>query len=123
VRDGWLVARRQVNQLALKRIETVSEPGRYADGSGLYLVADNKTAKRWLLRIMVQGKRRDLGLGSYPTVGLSEARDIARDYIRSARPGDDPTVTLRKSKRVPNFETIAKAYFEQHKGRWKNPKY
>jgi hypothetical protein len=81
------MAPRQVNQLTVKAIDAISKPGRYRDGSGLYLVADNKTAKRWLLRIMVQGRRRDLGL--YPLIGLSEARELARDYI--SRSGDDPT--------------------------------
>jgi integrase len=117
------MAPRQVNQLTVKAIDAISKPGRYRDGSGLYLVADNKTAKRWLLRIMVQGRRRDLGLGSYPLIGLSEARELARDYIRAARSGDDPTVTLRRSNSVPTFEEVARDYYAQHKSRWKNAKH
>ena len=117
------MAPRQVNQLTVKAIEAISEPGRYRDGAGLYLVADNKTAKRWLLRIMIQGRRRDLGLGSYPIVGLSEARDLARDYVRAARSGEDPTVTLRRSAATPLFEKVARDYFENHRARWKNEKH
>lgn len=117
------MAARQTNQLTVKAIDAVSVPGRYRDGSGLYLVADNKTAKRWLLRIMVQGRRRDLGLGSYPLVSLSEARELARLYLKAARAGDDPTVTLRRSSSIPNFETVARDYFAQHKARWKNAKH
>jgi len=112
--------RHKAQQLTVKAIEAISKPGRYGDGGGLYLVVDNKSAKRWLLRVMVHGRRRDIGLGSYRHVGLSDARDIAREYVRVARAGDDPTKTLRKQTAVPDFETLAKAYFEQHKGRWKN---
>jgi integrase len=118
-----VMAARQANQLTVKAIDAISEPGRYRDGDGLYLVADNKTAKRWLLRIMVQGRRRDLGLGSYPLVNLSEARELARLYLKAARAGDDPTVTLRRSSAIPDFETVARDYFTQHKARWKNAKH
>ncbi len=117
------MATRQTNQLTVKAIDAISDPGRYRDGGGLYLVADNKTAKRWLLRIMVQGRRRDLGLGSYPLVSLSEARELARLYLKAARTGDDPTVTLRRSSSIPDFETVARDYFTQHKARWKNAKH
>lgn len=116
--------RHKSQQLTVKAIEGISAPGRYPDGGGLYLVADNKSAKRWLLRIMVQGKRCDLGLGSYPVVGLSEARDFARDYVREARSGNDPRITLRnRVNSTPDFETVARDYHEQHKGRWKNLKH
>jgi integrase len=116
--------RHKSQQLTVKAIEAISEPGRYPDGGGLYLVADNKSAKRWLLRVMVQGKRTDIGLGSYQLVGLSEARDLARAYVREARAGNDPRITLRKRvEATPDFETLARDYFKQHKARWKNEKH
>lgn len=117
------MAARKIYQLTVKAIDAISEPGRYTDGGGLYLVADNKSAKRWLLRIMVQGRRRDFGLGSYPLVTLSEARDQARLYLKAARAGDDPKVTLRRSSSIPDFETVARDYFAQHRTRWKNEKH
>jgi hypothetical protein len=41
-----LTGRHKTNQLTVKAIEAISKPGRYGDGNGLYLVADNKSAKR-----------------------------------------------------------------------------
>ncbi|MEM7637384.1 MAG: Arm DNA-binding domain-containing protein, partial [Pseudomonadota bacterium] len=82
--------RHRTSQLTVKAIEAVAKPGRYPDGDGLYLVADNKNAKRWLLRIIGQGRRRDIGLGSYKLISLAEARDMAREYRRDARAGLDP---------------------------------
>ena len=50
----------------------------YGDGNGLYLRVDRSGATRWILRTMVQGKRRDLGLGSLSLTSLAEARVKAR---------------------------------------------
>ncbi len=64
-------------------------PGRYADGNGLYLVVDPSGARRWLLRIVIQRRRRDIGLGSARLVPLATARDTAIEMRRLARDGGD----------------------------------
>ncbi len=115
--------RHLTNKLTDKAIKGVKKPGRYGDGGGLYLVADNPSAKRWIWRGVIQGRRTDVGLGSYGRVSLSDARDIAREYVKIARAGDDPRLTLRNSGGVPDFETAARAYHKQHKKRWKNTKH
>ncbi len=58
--------------------------GRYADGNGLYLVVDESGARRWILRTVVKGRRRDIGLGSVSLVGLAAARDEATRLRRIA---------------------------------------
>ena len=45
------------------QVRQLKVPGRYADGNGLYLVVDPSGARRWILRTVVRGKRRDIGLG------------------------------------------------------------
>src|ERR1700689_301796 len=67
------------------RVNSISDPGRYGDGNGLYLVVDPSGAKRWVLRIVVQGKRRDIGLGGLRLVSLAEARTKALEYRRLAK--------------------------------------
>jgi hypothetical protein len=62
------------NALSPVKIRALSRPGRYADGSGLYLVVDPSGAKRWMLRTLVHGRRRDIGLGGVQLVPLLEAR-------------------------------------------------
>ncbi len=76
-------------------IRALRVPGLYADGKGLYLRVDNTGAKRWILRTMVQGKRRDLGLGGLRTTSLAEARQKAGVCRTIARQGGDPTRALR----------------------------
>jgi integrase len=115
--------RHLTGKLTDKAIKAIKKPGRYGDGGGLYLVADNASAKRWIWRGVIQGNRTDAGLGSFGRVSLSEARDSAREYVKAARAGDDPRVTLRDTGGVPDFETAARGYHDQHKERWKNPKH
>ena len=78
------------NALSAMRIRELSSPGRYADGNCLYLVVDPSGAKRWILRIMVHGRRRDMGLGGIRTVTLAEARAKAYRYRKVAREGGNP---------------------------------
>jgi hypothetical protein len=66
----------------------------HRDGNCLYLKADSSGSRRWILRTMVQGKRRDIGLGGLTTTGLAEARVMAQIYRGIARAGGDP-LTLR----------------------------
>jgi hypothetical protein len=71
-------------------VDILAEPGRHCDGNGLYLVVDRSGAKRWVLRIVVKGRRRDIGLGGASLVSLSEAREKAKAVRKIAREGGDP---------------------------------
>src|SRR5438270_3562220 len=87
--------------------------GRHADGFGLYLLVAATGAKSWILRVQVQGRRRDIGLGSVAQVTLSEARDKARELRKVAKNGLDPIAARDKSKSVtPTFEAAARACHE-----------
>ena len=46
---------------------------------GLQLQLSPKGGRSWVLRAMVGTLRRDIGLGGFPAVTLSQARDKARD--------------------------------------------
>lgn len=74
---------------------------RLSDGGGLLLeVHPDRTDKRdgmvkpgprvWLCRVTVAGKRRDIGLGGYPTVTLKDARRKAAEARKQAEMGTDP---------------------------------
>ena len=71
-------------------VHDVRIPGLYPDGDCLYLKVDGSGSKRWILRTMVQGKRRDMGLGSCTEISLLEARARAQRPRRIARQGGDP---------------------------------
>lgn len=92
-------------------------PGRHTDGGGLYLVVSESGARRWLLRLVVKGARRDLGLGSASLVSLAEARERAFSYRRIARSGGDPTE--ERFRVQPETITFAVAASQVHEVRIK----
>jgi hypothetical protein len=106
------------------KIRNLKQAGRYADGNGLYLVVDPSGAKRWMLRTLVQGRRRDMGLGGLRLVTLVEARERARVYRKIARDGGDPLADRRKARQTaPTFAEAARAVHKQHAPAWRNPKH
>jgi integrase len=88
-------------------------PGRHADGNGLYLEVDpSGVGRRWFLRTVVYGDRKDIGLGPVTLVSLAEAREMARRLRRVARAGGDPIAERDKDKkRSPSFEDAARHVF------------
>jgi integrase len=110
--------------LSSLRVNSLVMPGRYGDGNGLYLVVDPSGAKRWVLRTVVQGKRRDIGLGGLRLVSLAEARTKAQEYRKLAREGGNPIEARRKGRvNVPTFAEAAQTTLEQHRAGWRNAKH
>ena len=52
-------------------------PGRHADGNGLYLFVQPTGTRSWIQRLVIRGRRRELGLGAAALVSLAEARELA----------------------------------------------
>lgn len=110
--------------LTAAKVRGLTETGRYADGNGLHLVVDPSGAKRWLLRTMVRGRRRDIGLGGVALVSLAEARVQAAEMRRIARAGGDPLAERNRARAVvPTFEEAARRIFEERKEAWRNAKH
>ena len=97
-----------MERLTAKRAETLRKPGRYQAGDTVYLVvAKGRTGrvnKRWVQRLHVQGKRRDISIGTYPAVTLSEARERAHDNCLTAKRGGDPS---GRGSTVPTFADVS----------------
>ena len=106
--------------LTALQVKSLREPGRYADGGGLYLEVSENGTKWWLLRITVQGRRRDIGLGGLRDVSLLDAREKAANLRKVARNGGDPVAEKRKASiATPTFETAAKAVHKEHAPGWR----
>lgn len=75
--EWWGGMAREINRLSARKVQTLSEPGRHADGGGLYLVIDPGGSKRWVLLYRMPGRRREMGLGSASAVSLARARELA----------------------------------------------
>ena len=111
------------NRLSASFVKTINQPGRYGDGRGGHglsvLVKPASTggfSKIWCQRLRLNGKPTDLGLGSYPVVGLAEARAAALDNRRLAAKGQDPRV---RATGVPTFQDAAERVIAIHASSWK----
>lgn len=117
------------NKLSARFLDTTKEPGRYSDGggSGLMLVVSKTGAKKWIQRVAIQGKRRDIGLGKAgseaPAISLREAREIAAENKKIADAGLDPIAKRDDAlAEVMTFENAARKAHAEHSRNLKNPK-
>lgn len=110
-----------MTKLTVRKVEALSQPGMHGDGAGLYLSVSRSGSKSWILRTVVHGRRRDLGLGSAALVKLAEARELARTYRKIARDGGDPD-TVRKRETI-TFEEAAKRVHADLSPTWRNEKH
>ena len=101
-------------------------PGMHHDGHGLYLRVDPSGSRRWVQRLTVNGRRRNLGLGGYPTVSLAEAREKAHKNRLTVQAWGDPLAEKRAAEReasMPTFAETAKQYIAFQEPQWSNAKH
>ena len=101
------------------RFVRAAAPGRYCDGQGLYLYVQSSGARSWVQRIVIRGRRHDIGLGSAQLVPLVDAREEARVNRRLAREGGDPLAEKRRLERMPTFTDAARRVLEQKQAGWR----
>jgi integrase len=122
---------RQVDKLSAILVKSLSSPGYFADGNGLYLQVSTSGSKSWIFRFSNAGKRREMGLGPLHTISLAMAREKALDCRRTLAAGKDPIVARDSTKtsealalaRVKTFDHCAAAYIKAHRGSWKSVKH
>lgn len=95
---------------AIRLAKAEASDRKLADGKGLYLLVTASGSKLWRLKYRIDGKEKKLALGSYPDVGLKQAR-ARRDAARqSAQAGSDPSIAKREAriaKRIAAANTFA----------------
>ena len=105
-------------KLTVKEVDR-AKPGRHSDGEGLYLLVAPSGGKSWMLRIVHDGRRRDLGLGSATILSLAEARDRSRGLRKATKLGGDPIAVRDKERTtIPTFDRAITACLEARKGKW-----
>lgn len=125
---------RAINRLTAKGI-TAAATGKHADGGGLWLHKREDGGAQWFLRVTIHGRRREMGLGSFPAVSLAEARRKATDARSKVRENVDPIKDRERQRRdaarnLHLFKDVAQDAFESRKaelkgdgiaGRWFSP--
>jgi integrase len=108
------------------KVESLSKPGKYIDGSGLYLSVARSLSKSWIYRYQINGKRREMGLGPCSKVSLKRAREKAGDARKIQNQGLDPKIErdkLKSSSDTMTFDQCAEAYISSHESSWHNTKH
>lgn len=112
-----------IHRLTPRKV-AMSAAGKYEDGGGLRLVVSNAGSRKWVLRYTLNGKRREMGLGSYPDVGLAVARTKASEYRQQASEKIDPIEARRvELEAIPTFTSCAAHFIRSHRRGWKNAKH
>lgn len=86
---------------------------------------ETKGRGKWNLRFVspVTGKRRDMGLGTYPEVPVAEALKRGREVREMIAAGADPILKRQKQATIPTFERAARSRYEQLKPGFRNAKH
>lgn len=121
---------KELSALVVNRLKL---PGNHAVGgvAGLYLYVNESNARSWILRAMVGGKRRHMGLGGFPDVTLAQAREKARQAREVIAQGMDPIAERQANKSAllarqsleKTFRQAVQSYLEVHGDTWKNSKH
>lgn len=122
---------RHVHKLTAVKVAAAKKPGYIADGGNLYLRVASGGSKSWMFRFTMAGRTRDAGLGSYPTISLSKAREEAEKYRRLVAGGADPIevhwserqAALIASAKAVTFEECARTFVASHEAGWRNGKH
>lgn len=107
-----------MGNLSAKSVEYAPR-GKHSDGDGLSLVVKPSGARSWVVRVSVAGRKRDLGIGPWPAVGLAAARQRRDEIKAEAEAGRDPTT--RRSE-VPTFGQAAELVCIMMRPTWRDPR-
>lgn len=128
---------RIADELSALEVKRLTHPGGGGNATvnvggvtGLQLQITPTGAKSWILRVTIGGKRRKLGLGSYPTVPLAAARERARDALDKIARGIDPVAERRAAQaalraaqaRAMTFAEAVDRYAEKKAAEFKTAK-
>ncbi|QDD90001.1 tyrosine-type recombinase/integrase [Pseudomonas oryzihabitans] len=111
-------------------IVKAATPGKTNDGDGLYFQVSKSGGTSWIFRYKLDGRSREMGLGPYPAVTLSQARQLAADQRKLLALGSDPLASRDAAKEAKReaerqaaarritFEDLAHEYQQAHGGSW-----
>lgn len=122
---------RKTSRLTATGVAKQEKPGYYCDGGGLYLQVSKSGSKSWIMRYTMAGKPVEMGLGSYQTFTLAEARKRATAQRKLLTDGINPLETKRSDQltrrmaeaSIITFDKAATAYIDSNSPAWRNTKH
>lgn len=122
---------RSIERLNALQVAKLTKPGYYCDGAGLYLQVSPSGSKSWIFRYERAGKQNEMGLGSFNTFSLSEARNRAGEKRKLLADDIDPLEAKRgailkkrmEDANIITFDEAAAAFIKANSPAWRNAKH
>lgn len=116
---------------ALKKLISEAGPGSHRVNNGLYIQVSKSGSTSWLFRFQLDGRRREMGLGSYPEITMLKAREASEDARRLVAQRIDPIIARERAQaaeraqaeKVFTFKDCALEYIKAHRAGWSNAKH
>lgn len=109
--------------LSATAVRNLKQPGKYYDLHGLFLRIEPTGSRRWVQRVSVAGRQREIGLGSADLVTLAEARELAVSNKKLARAGGDPLAAKQQHVAIPSLIEAIDKVIELNAPTWTNAKH
>ena len=120
----------KLTNIQIKNAKAKDKMYRLSDGDNLYLEVYPNGKKRWTLAYRFNNKRKQIALGGFPLVSLSESRELKLEQQKLLLQNIDPVEHKRQQKlehqqkHEHNLESVARKWHEECKkaGKWKSDK-
>lgn len=117
-----------LSDLACRKAMPRDKAYKLADSNGLHLYITPSGFKSWRWKYRYAKKEKQLVLGPYPELSLTQARELRVDAARMLRQGIDPALQRRQQRAAreaaadSSFKTWALRWIEQQEAVW-TPRY
>jgi len=112
-----------LNDMKIRKAQATEKPLKLFDGDGLFLFVTPKGGKLWRLKYRFDGKEKLLSLGTYPEIGLADARERKDEARKLLAQGRDPGIVRKAQKQAETsetetFEVIAREWHAKFTPTW-----
>jgi hypothetical protein len=113
-----------LSDTAARKAKPREKPYKVSDGRGLFLLVTPTGGKRWRFKYRVDGKEKLLALGTYPDVGVKEARERVNAARSLLANGTDPGEHRKAEKQASRlqkentFRALAEAWYSKKEPTW-----
>lgn len=113
-----------LTELEVKKAKSSEKQHKLSDGGGLFLLVHPNGGKYWRLAYRFAGKQKNLALGVYPDVSLSDARERREQARRLLANDADPSAVKKETKRAVqatitnSFATLANEFHKMKVPMW-----
>ncbi|MEG3147524.1 integrase arm-type DNA-binding domain-containing protein [Sphingomonas sp. RT2P30] len=117
-----------LTDIALKNLKPEAKPYKRSDGGGLFVLVQPNGRKSWNMACRIEGRQKFRTGGTYPEIGLREARSWRETVKAQLVLGIKPTAPLQAGAKAggvaadDSFEAVALEWYETRLLGW-SPRY